>query len=242
MIPTLILTAHGTRDPHGRAMVQRIARDVRLAVPHVEVRSAYVDVQKPAVADVLDRVAAEGRRAVVVPLLLSAGVHVHRDIAEAADGRPGVAVADALGPDDRLARIVVDRLREAQLPAGSHVVLAPAGSSDPRSQQDARDMAERVARLMGTRVEHGCVAGPDVSIADAVAQAHRRDPDRSVAVLSYLLAPGFFQHRLESTFPGIVTAPIGAHPALIEIVVERYLEAANRLGPVQSAPAATGVA
>ncbi len=241
MIPTLILTAHGTRDPHGRAMVQRIARDVRLALPHVEVRLAYVDVQKPAVADVLDRVAAEGRRAVVVPLLLSAGVHVHRDIAEAAEGRPGVAVADALGPDDRLARIVVDRLLEAQPEADSHLVLAPAGSSDPSSQRDARDMASRVAHLLGTRVDHGCVAGPDVSVADAVADARRRDPDRAVTVLSYLLAPGFFQHRLEAAYPGIVTAPIGAHPALIEIVVERYRAAAEGLGAPQPADTA-GVA
>lgn len=241
MIPTLILTAHGTRDPHGRAMVQRIARDVRRVVPHVEVRLAYVDVQKPSVDDVLDRVSAEGRRAVVVPLLLSAGVHVHRDIAEAADGRPGVVVAEALGPDDRLAAIVVDRLRESQLPTGAHIVLAPAGSSHPRSQLDARDMAERVARLLDTRVDHGCIAGPDVPIADAVADAHRRDPDRSVAVVSYLLAPGYFQHRLEDAFPGIVTAPIGAHPVLIEIVVERYHDAAGRLGARPTVDAA-GVA
>lgn len=242
MIPTLILTAHGTRDPHGRATVQRIARDVRQAAGGVDVRLAYVDVQKPELGDVLDRVEREGRRAVVVPLLLSAGVHVHRDIADAARDRPGVVVVDALGPDDRLARIVAERLRESGLGEDARVVLAPAGSSDPRSQHDGRDMAARLAAELGAPVGYGCIAGPDVPIADAVAAARSSDPHTPVAIASYLLAPGFFQSRLERSFPGLVTTPIGTHPLLVEIIVERYRTGRERLGPAQPPQRSTVVA
>src|SRR5450759_2572129 len=99
--PILIGCAHGTRDPAGRAVVRGLLDDIRAARPGLDVRAAFVDVQTPEIDEVVAGVP-DGRGAVVVPLLLSAGFHVQVDIARAirpatplGSCRPGRAM---LGP------------------------------------------------------------------------------------------------------------------------------------------------
>jgi sirohydrochlorin ferrochelatase len=60
---------------------------------------------------------------------------------------------------------------------------------------------------------------------------------RRVAVASYLLAEGFFYDSAvrDAALAGDgvpVTPPLGAHPAVVDLVVARYLEAAGRPVPV----------
>ena len=43
-----------------------------------------------------------------------------------------------------------------------------------------------------------------------------------VAVASYLLAPGFFQGRVEASGADVVTGPVAPDPRVVEIVVSRY--------------------
>ena len=108
----MIACSHGTRDPAGRAAIHALIDGVRLARADLDVREAFVDVQEPEVADVVNEALAGDpeARAVVVPLLLSGGYHVHVDIARAVEAHPGRAVAaPALGPDGR----VVDVLARA---------------------------------------------------------------------------------------------------------------------------------
>ncbi|KGM14636.1 hypothetical protein N867_18775, partial [Actinotalea fermentans ATCC 43279 = JCM 9966 = DSM 3133] len=127
--PVLVACSHGTDDPAGRAVVAGIVDGLRGSRPGLDVRPAFVDVQAPAVGEVVAQVTDAGRAAVVVPLLLSAGYHVHVDIAAAVAGRPAVA-GGALGPDVRLVGCLVDRLRDAGAEPTDAVVLAAAGSSD----------------------------------------------------------------------------------------------------------------
>ncbi len=42
---------------------------------------------------------------------------------------------------------------------------------------------------------------------------------------SYLLAPGFFQRRVEESGADVVTGPVAPHPKVVEIVVARYRSA-----------------
>ena len=63
------------------------------------------------------------------------------------------------------------------------------------------------------------------------------DPARRIAALSrsgtvavavYLLAEGLFADQIRAAAPGLpVGAPIGAHPAVVELVWRRYDEAAS---------------
>ncbi|MCB2412111.1 sirohydrochlorin chelatase [Demequina sp. TTPB684] len=221
--PILIGCAHGTASPEGQAVVRQILEDVRVAMPDVEVREAYVDVHGPFLDDVIAEIpVGEGLTAVVVPLLLASGYHVYHDIANAVAERPDIMSAAALGPDARLVDIVRDRLREAHVPSDATLVLAAAGSSDPRSQADTEAAAENLRGAWGGPVRVGFAAGHEPSVADAVAQAHEYGEDGVVAVASFLLAPGVFQKRLGEAGANYVTGPLAPHPDLVSIIADRY--------------------
>jgi len=83
----VVLVAHGSRDPRAAAATEALARAVRRARPGWDVRASYLDHAGPRPLDVL--AALPGRRAVVVPLLLTKAYHGRVDIpavlAEAAD-------------------------------------------------------------------------------------------------------------------------------------------------------------
>jgi len=205
-------------------VIRQFLDAIRVAMPDVDVREAYVDVHGPFLNDVIAELPAseEGLTAVVVPLLLASGHHVYHDIAKAVESRPDVVGTEVLGPDSRLVDIVLDRLREAHVPADATLVLAAAGSSDPRSQSDTEAAAETLRGAWGGPVRVGFAAGHEPSVADAVAQAHEFGEDGVVAVASFLLAPGVFQKRLGEAGADYVTGPLAPHPDLVSIVAERY--------------------
>ncbi|WNM25446.1 sirohydrochlorin chelatase [Demequina capsici] len=223
--PTLIGCAHGTRSPTGQATVRALLDEVRRALPDVDVREAYVDVHGPSLDDVVASIepAGGGTTAVVVPLLLAGGYHVHHDIAKAVEGRDDVVAVPALGPDSRLVRIVVERLRDAGASPAATVVLAPAGSSDPRSTADTERTADMLRTAWGGPVRVGYAAGMHPSVPDAVLDARAFGEDEEVVVASFLLAPGVFQERLADSGATLVTAPLAPHRSLVDIVVERYM-------------------
>jgi sirohydrochlorin ferrochelatase len=223
--PRLVVCAHGTRDPLGRATVRAVVDAVAERLTGVEVLEAFVDVHGPDVVDVVGAIPVGDRvSGVVVPLLLAAGYHVHVDIADAVASRPDVVATPALGPDDRLVDLLLDRLAAVGAGEGQPVVLAPAGSSDPRAQADSAEVAARLATRWGGPVTLGFAAGPEPTVADAVASA-RASGARRVAVASYLLAPGFFQRRIEESGADVVTGPLAPDERLVDIVVDRYLAA-----------------
>ena len=140
--PVLLAVAHGSRDPAAQRAVRSLAARAGGLAPGVEVRTAFVQNARPSLAEALT--AAGPRHAIVIPLLLSAGYHLGTDIGGAA-GRAGVPVAAPLGPDPGLVPALADRLRAAGAPAGTPVVLAAAGSTDPRAAGDARHQATLLA-------------------------------------------------------------------------------------------------
>ena len=228
MTASLVLCAHGTRDPLGRDTVRAVVAAVAARLPEVAVLEAYVDVHGPEVAEVVAGLPKGERVAgVVVPLLVAAGYHVHVDIAQAVAGRPDVVATPALGPDDRLVEIVLDRLRAGGVDRGSAVVLAPAGSSDARAQADSAAVAERLAARWGGPVTLGYAGGPAPSVADAVRAARAACDGGAVAVASYLLAPGFFQRRLEDAGADVVTGPLAPDERVVDVVVDRYRAAVD---------------
>lgn len=205
--PALAAISHGTSSPAGQAVVRALADRVRhLAVseeaeghPVGTVVLGHVDVQQPDVATTLDSLAA-GESAVLVPLLLSAGFHVNVDMKEAVDaaGRPAV-IAGALGPDERLAAVLQRRLEEAGADLGRDtVILAAAGSSDASAVRDVGETARLLSGRLGARVQDAYLSFAEPSVPEAVRAAVEENPSGRVAVVSYLLAPGYFQDLLEA--------------------------------------------
>jgi sirohydrochlorin ferrochelatase len=221
--PALVACAHGTRDPAGRHAVDVLRDDVAATRSGVGVVEAYVDVQEPVLPDVLCGLDS----AVVVPLLLSAGFHVHVDIARAVEAAgPDVRAARPLGPDPALVDVLALRLGDAGLDGDHAVLLAAAGSSDPRAVADvertAMDLAARLDRAVTPA--YASAAKPPVESAVAVL----RTAGRRIAVASYLLAPGHFQRRLRATGADVIAAPLLPHPAITALVLRRYDEALAR--------------
>jgi len=238
--PVLIACAHGTREPAGQQVILDLVDAVRDHLG-VEVRVAYVDVQDPKVdkvvaelhlrdggsdpnaSDTIPEVGENARpTAVVVPLLLAGGYHVYVDIAEAVEDRDDVVAAPALGPDERLIGIVLERVRDVGVPESATLVLAAAGSSDPRSQTDTEAAADMLRARWGGAVRIGYAAGRKPTVAEAVAAARANGPEVVVAVASFLLSPGFFQGRIEAAGADYFTGPLAPHPLLLDIIADRY--------------------
>lgn len=225
--PTLLAVAHGSKHPAATATIRALADEVERLAPVLDIQVAFVQDAQPALSDALD---AAGPDVVIVPLLLSTGYHLTNDIEGAATAMdtaitsgPAVAprVAGPLGPDPLLVTALTGRLAEAGVPDGTPVVLAAAGSSDPEAADQVQAQADLLAAERGTPVTVGYAAAGQPSVATAVADL-RAQTGGPVAVASYLLAPGHFQDQIAASGADWVTAPLGAHPAIAALVIDRY--------------------
>jgi sirohydrochlorin ferrochelatase len=198
---------------------------VRTHVPDLEVRLGWIELIEPGVPAVLADLAPD-LSAIVVPLLLSSGYHDRVDLPAAiAATRPGTAHAAVLGPDPLLAVALADRLAEAGWSGDDAVVLAGAGSSDPDAVASVHRQADLLAAELTNRsgvaaqvsVGFGSSAAP--TVAQAVATA--RTGGVRVAIAPYLLAPGFFADQLAAAGADLVAGVLGAHPAVIDLILER---------------------
>jgi len=236
--PVLVACSHGTADPEGTAAVSRLIEAVRSA-SNVPVVEAFVDVHGPYV----DQVVAEYHGdAVVVPLLLAAGFHVHVDIARATCAWPDASTSDSLGPDGRLTDILLDRMHASGVRPDDSVVLAAAGSSNDTAEESVRTAARLLEAEWGQpmTIAYGAARSPRVP--DEVARLRSDGTGRRVAVVSYLLASGHFHRRLLAAGADIVTQPLltPSEPdlRLIDLTLSRYAHACD--GPSNPGAVAPG--
>ncbi|MEH3033165.1 MAG: sirohydrochlorin chelatase, partial [Aeromicrobium erythreum] len=174
-----------------------------------------------------DVLAAVSGPVVVVPLLLSAGFHVHHDVARAVAEHPDAVASAPLGPDWSLAEIGASRLLQSGAHRRDTVVLGGSGSSDERAMADVDEAARRLGALWGGPVRVGHLGHRGTPLPEVVTQA-RADGAERVVVSSYLLAPGYFQDRALESGADLVTAPLlsaSPDPALVELVVRRVEQA-----------------
>jgi sirohydrochlorin ferrochelatase len=208
---TLVAVAHGTRSPAGQAQVRDLAARIARRRPGLDVRLSYVDVQEPRIGDLATTLDSS---AVVVPLLLTAGYHVRVDIGVAV-ARTGAVVTRPLGFDARLVELLAARIAAAG-PADA-VVLAAAGSSDPRSRADVA----AVARALPVPAVVGFAATSAPRVPDVVARL-RAAGARRVTVAAYLLVDGLFHRTLRRSGADTVTGPLGPAREIEDIVLDRY--------------------
>ncbi|WP_041819982.1 sirohydrochlorin chelatase [Streptomyces davaonensis] len=220
--PALVVVAHGSRDPRALSTVRTLLDRVRELRPGLPVHLGHIELNAPLLPDTL--AALDTDEAVLVPLLLSRGYHVKRDIPEmAAESGVRARVAKALGPHPLLVEALYDRLMEAGWAdtPGTAVVLAAAGSRDPESKVDAGRTASALSERLGVPVvpAYATTAAPRVS--DAVQALTARGHHR-IAVASYFTAPGRFATECAATAPWMASAPLGPHPAMARLILHRY--------------------
>ncbi|MEI7714941.1 MAG: sirohydrochlorin chelatase [Mycobacterium sp.] len=219
---TLVLTAHGSRDPRSGATAAEIAERLALLRPDVDVRLAFLERNAPLLADVLTGLP-DGRPAVVAPFLLAAAYHARHDIPE--------HIARAGAEDDRLVSVLRERLAELGVSPDDDdlgVMVVAIGSSDAAA--NARTATVASTLVSGTRWTGATTAFAtrgERTVARA-AGSLRRQGARRLVIAPWFLAPGLITDRV-ATFAhdhGIPMAePLGAHPLVAETVLDRYQQA-----------------
>jgi sirohydrochlorin ferrochelatase len=220
----VVLVAHGSRDPRAAAATRALTRAVGAARPEWDVHASYLDHAGPRPLDVLTLLGP--RRAVLVPLLLTAAYHGRVDVpavVEAARPLPvDVVLADVLGPvSPLLLDGLVHRLGD---PGCDAVVLAAAGTRDPAARATVAQAAEALGARLGvpSAVAYASAAPPT---AGAAVERLRALGARRVAVASYFLAPGRLhdvavRSALEAGAVA-VAPPLTDAPELVELVTRR---------------------
>ncbi|MEU6147650.1 sirohydrochlorin chelatase [Streptomyces sp. NPDC047081] len=229
--PALVVVAHGSRDPRALRTVRKLLDRVREQRPGLQVHLGHIELNEPLLPDTLESLGT--RETVLVPLLLSRGYHIKRDIPEmAAASQVRARVAGALGPHPLLVDALQSRLVEAgwrmRMDAGtrrgSAVVLAAAGSRDPESKVDTNRTAQLLSDRLGVPVVPAYATTAAPTVQDAIDSLTARGFHR-VAVASYFTAPGRFATECAEKAPWIASAPLGTHPAMAELLLYRYDQA-----------------
>ncbi|MDQ6525178.1 CbiX/SirB N-terminal domain-containing protein [Nocardioides sp. LHD-245] len=216
--PHLVTVAHGTRTAAGNEVARELtaAAARRLGWPAT---TSYVELCAPSFADVVMEAAEFAAPTVAVPLLLSTGYHLRQDLPAAVGGagRDDVHLGRALGPDRLLAVAQVDRLHAAGARPGQPVVMVAAGSNDPAATADLAAAAHLLGQAWGAPVRLATLAGRGLRPDEVV-----RPGD---AVSPYLLATGHFHRRARrdayAAGAQVVADVLGAHPRVVDLVVER---------------------
>ncbi|VEG26752.1 sirohydrochlorin chelatase [Actinomyces howellii] len=224
---SLVLLAHGSGHPEGRAVAEAITRQVsrRLGSHGARVTLGFLREMTPSAAQALEG----STDPVVLPLFLGRGYHVRVDIPRELSDHGSGQIVPHLGSSPRLVPVLCDRLDQAGAATCDAIVLAAAGSSDPGARQEVVDLARALEARLGRTVEPGYLSAASPRVVDAVSLLRSRG-HRRVAVSSLLLSDGVFQQALGAAGADVVTAPLGAHPEVVEAVVEGYRAAAVLTG------------
>src|SRR3954453_13705410 len=244
--PALVALAHGSRDPRSAATIKALVDEVRALRPDLRVETAFLDLSKPTLNTVVDKLArARFDEIVVVPLLLTDAYHAKVDVpsavAEAQARHPGLRVraTSILGLEPQFLEGLDVRMREALRGARAReldaLVLAAAGSSDPLANQAVARLARVWAARHKLPVTAAFASSPPPATGEAV-RAFRAEGRRHVAVASMFLAPGFLPDRASELAleAGAVAGsdPLASDPELARTILARYAVGAVELVPV----------
>lgn len=243
----LLLVGHGTRSAPGVAafcdFIARVRERFAGELPAVD--GGFIELSRPAVAEAMSRMTAQGFLEVAaVPLVLSAAGHGKGDI-PAALARERIRHAGLsyrygrpLGPHPALQDMLEDRIEVALAGAardGTHIVLAGRGSTDPDANADVAKVARLLWEGRGyADVELSFISLAEPSVPAALAKAAKLGA-RRIVVAPYFLFPGVLPDRVAeqsrefaARHPGIdvrVSELIGDCDELADLVLERYREA-----------------
>ncbi|MEV5984296.1 sirohydrochlorin chelatase [Streptomyces sp. NPDC052051] len=245
--PALLVAGHGTRDEAGAEAFRAFVRELGRRRPELPVAGGFIELSPPPLGEAVTELVERGvRRFAAVPLMLVSAGHAKGDIpaalAREKERHPGISYTYGrpLGPHPALLTVLERRLAEALDPSWERgevtVLLVGRGSTDP----DANAEVHKAARLLwegrgyaGVETAFVSLAAPDVpSGLDRCARLGAR----RVVVLPYFLFTGILPDRVRrqteewaAAHPDTAVRSadvIGPEPELLDLVWERYEEAA----------------
>ena len=225
LLPSLVLTAHGSVDPRSSATTNAVAAQILRLRPGVDVRVAFCEKSTPNLADVLARLRGP---AVVTPLLLAGAYHARVDIpAIVAESGADVLQADTLGEDPRLVDVLRQRVTESDARhTEAGVLVVAVGSSHAAANARTASLADTLAgQWAAVRVAYA--TGPQPSVADGIEQLRAAGAHR-IVVAPWFIAPGRITDRvagIAASAGAVMAAPLGAHPLVASTVLDRFDQA-----------------
>jgi sirohydrochlorin ferrochelatase len=244
-----VLVVPGSACAASDEISEQIAVAARVSCSGADVQVAYMEGSDRRLEDVLAS-PGEGQYpalAVLVPLLAGPNPQVDAGLERAVAGASAeVMVAEHLGPHPLLAEALHARLADAGLArqgrarglsiittANGVLVLADRGEDALRA---AGVSAVLLAGRLAAPAAHASIGDPD-GIAAAIAQLRATGATR-VAIAPCLIGPETDPREVEAICArtGAVAAPpLGAHPAVAQLVAMRYGEALANLRPADTA-------
>lgn len=203
----LITLSHGSRHPQAEPGV-RLLTAAAGQLAGVDALAAHLEFDEPSLADAAVLAAARGHDdAVVVPLLFTRAFHARHDVPEAlARARAATGLdlklAEGLGTGPEVAAVLAGRLA-ADAPEGAHVVLYPAGTSDPEGVAALADLGDLLASSSGRGVTVVPATGPVNPGAGLVEVATAHD---SVHILPLFVTEGLLLDRITTLITRIQDA------------------------------------
>ncbi|MEV7318751.1 sirohydrochlorin chelatase [Streptomyces sp. NPDC093970] len=250
--PALLIAGHGTRDEAGAEAFRDFVRELGRRNPELPVAGGFIELSPPPLGEAVAELVERGvRRFAAVPLMLVSAGHAKGDIpaalAREKERHPGISYTYGrpLGPHPALLTVLERRIDEALGADGGRapldradvtVLLVGRGSTDP----DANAEVHRAARLLwegrgyaGVETAFVSLAAPDVP---SGLDRCLRLGARRIVVLPYFLFTGILPERVRQQTEGWAAAHpeaevrsadvIGPEPELLDLVMERYREAA----------------
>jgi sirohydrochlorin ferrochelatase len=222
-VSTLVLAAHGSRDPRSAANARAVANRIRFMRPGLHVRVAFCDLNTPRLVDVLTP------DSVVTPFLLADAYHAQIDIPHqiASCGLP-VRQAAVLGEDDRLVEVLHERLGELgvdKVDPELGVAVVAIGSTHAAANARTAQVADKLVagtQWIGTTTAFATGGGP--SPAEAASQL-RRLGARRVVIAPWFLAHGRLTDRVAKFAAAEhipMSAPLGGHRLVAETLLDRF--------------------
>lgn len=203
---------------------------------HDAARLCFLEYGEPALETALKEMSGQAERIIVLPLFLTAAAHVKKDIPACIESvrrqlrQAEIMLGTPFEDDDLVLQALKDRLGQV-CDDSDAVVLVGRGGSDDNANHKVGELAIRLSHAGLPRVETAFAAIASPPLAACLDQLCRSGL-RKLAVLPYILFAGVLTRSLEAEIEAFVQShphmqviqapPLGAHPALLELLNQRY--------------------
>jgi precorrin-8X/cobalt-precorrin-8 methylmutase len=245
---SIVVAAHGSRDPVAIGQVEELIALMRNAAPGPAIAHGFLEFALPTIDEAVRSVVESGaRRVVMLPALLLAATHAKNDMPGelALLKRQFPAVEFHFGaPTDLhplLLRLAQQRIVEAEgrserpiKRVDACLVVVGRGTSDPDANGDVSKLARMLEEGLGFGASYVCYAGTaEPSVSEGLRRAARLSNQR-VVIFPYFLFDGVLVKRIyaaaaemQARHPGLEVLKagyLGAHPDVARVFLERAQE------------------
>lgn len=242
----VLYICHGSRVKKGR---EEALAFIEQSTPWIDApiqEACFLELAEPTMEQGFARCVMQGATEIIVfPFLLLAAGHAKKDIPlklnrlQAQFPQVRIHYADPLGVHEAIVDILIERMKEKQLPIepDATVLIVGRGSSDPQTKADFT----RIVQLFRSKTELN-----DVNISYLAASTPKFSTElkrlthkktSQLWVLPYLLFTGILMKSMEkeiqllrTTKPIYLCKYLGYHPRLRDIMAVRIQEAERKAG------------